>query len=596
MYYSDELVRDVIAANDIVDVVSRYVTLKRSGRGFVGLCPFHHEKTPSFHVSPDKQLYHCFGCGEGGSAVNFIMKAENLDFVEALKQLADNARIALPEPDQSGDRDEFYRRKQRTCQANTLAARFYYNYLVSEAAAKDALLYFMNRGFTRKTITAFGLGYAPAGRTALIEYMKTQGFEPDELALCGLAIIKDNKFIDKFRNRVMFPIIDVRGNVIGFGGRVMDDSIPKYLNSPETPAFNKSRNLFALNFAKNKQEEALILVEGYMDVISLHQVGITNVVATLGTALTEEQAKLICRYAKEVILCYDSDEAGVKATLRAIDILSAAGARVRVLSLPGVKDPDEYIGKHSAESFRTLSGKSPPSTQFRLNLLKTQYDLNNIDEKIRFVGEAAKVLAGLSSMVEADAYVNELAHTCDIKKESIYAEVKKIQSRQARYSRSGPGAVQAPSRTVDNSTAGPVQTELSQLRTSRLSGAERLLLSLIYRSKPAAKKAQAKLGEHSFSEPLHQQLAALCLRAWDADTPPDAVAITAHFAAQDAAYISGILCDRAVYEDETAAAEDLILTIQQELLKKQIKSETDPVRLQALLSEQAGLKRGGTPI
>lgn len=595
MFYPDETIRDVIAANDIIDVVSRYVALKKSGRGYMGLCPFHREKTPSFHVSPDKQLYHCFGCGEGGSVINFIMKAENLDFVEALKYLADNARIALPEPDTSASADEIYKTKQRIYQANSIAARFFYDYLTTNAAAKDALLYFMNRGITTRTITAFGLGFAPNSQNALIKFMKQHGYEPDELALCGLATAKNNRYIDRFRNRIMFPIIDVRGNVIGFGGRVMDDSVPKYLNSPETPAFNKKRNLFALNFAKNKRGDSLILVEGYMDVISLHQAGINNVVATLGTALTEEQAKLICRYAKNVILCYDSDEAGIKATLRAIDMLIAAGERVKVLNLPGAKDPDEFINKHSAESFMRHVRAALPSTQYRLDLLKKQYDLSKIEEKIRFAGEAAKILANLPDMIEVDAYASHLAETCDIKKESIYAEIKKIHSRKRRFGRNASSRTALPLKTIDNADVGPIQAEISHARKSRLSKAEQLLLALMYRNKAVSKKAEAAIGT-KFSDEAHTKLAKICYNAWNAGLSPDTVSIITEFDQKDAAYVSGILCDRSSYDDELAAAEDLILTIEEETIKQKLKTQTDPVKLQALLRKQAALKRGGTSI
>ena len=318
MLYSEELISEVIGANDIVDVIGMYTALKKSGRGFVGLCPFHSEKTPSFHVSPDKQLYHCFGCGEGGTVLTFVMKAENLDFVEGLKFLADRARIALPEPEANENADRLFKKKQRLISANTYAAKFFYHCLAASPEGAQARAYLKERAIAPKTAASFGLGFAPPGRNALINHLKSMGYSESELVDFGLATVRDNQFVDKFRNRVMFPIIDVRGNVIGFGGRVMDDSKPKYLNSPETAAFNKRLNLFALNFAKNKKSDALILVEGYMDVISLHQVGINNAVATLGTALTEEQTRLIARYAKDVVLCYDTDEAGVKATMRAI--------------------------------------------------------------------------------------------------------------------------------------------------------------------------------------------------------------------------------------------------------------------------------------
>lgn len=596
MFYSDEIIRDVISANDIIDVISGYVSLKKSGRGFMGLCPFHNEKTPSFHVSADKQLYHCFGCGEGGTVANFIMKAENLDFVETVKLLADKAHIALPEPDNAQASQETQVQKQRIYQANAVAARFFYNNLIGESG-KDALLYFTARGFLKKAITSFGLGYAQNSRNALIEHMKTLGYSPEELALFGLAIIKDDKIIDKFRNRIMFPIIDLRGNVIAFGGRVMDDSIPKYLNSPETLAFNKSRNLFALNFAKNSGTNILILVEGYMDVISLHQAGITNVVATLGTALTDDQAKLLVRYAKDIIICYDTDAAGSAATLRAIDILSAAGARVKTLIMQDAKDPDEYINKFSAESFTQLVNNAVAGTQFRLDLLKSQYNIDNIEEKIRFVGEAAKVLAGLENMIEVDAYVADLSESYDIKKESVFAEIKKIQGKQNRFKRIKSDQSLRTVSTSDSGSAqsGPIQMELTHSRTSKCANTEKLLISLIFSNKSVAKKAAAELKPEGYSDAVHKKLAELCYSYWEADTAPDVSKILSGFSPEDSSYIASILCKNSVYDDELSACTDFIQTIRLERLAKQIASETDPVRVNELVQKQAQLKKGEVP-
>ena len=592
MYYSEELVRDVIAANDIVDVVSGYVSLKKSGRGLMGLCPFHKEKSPSFHVSADKQMYHCFGCGEGGTVAHFIMKAENLDFVETLKLLADKARISLPEPDSSQNAKEIQSQRQRIYQANASAARFFYNSLTGDVG-KDALLYFVNRGFSKKTITSFGLGYAPNSRNALITHMTSLGYTPEELALFGLALIKDDKIIDKFRNRVMFPIIDLRGNVVAFGGRVMDDSIPKYLNSPETLAFVKSRNIYALNFAKNANAKSLILVEGYMDVISLHQVGITNVVATLGTALAEEQAKLLARYAKDIIICYDSDSAGIMAALRAIDIISSAGARAKVLTIMGAKDPDEYVNKYSAASFIELTGKAVAGTQFKLNQLKSQYDIDNIEEKIRFVSEAAAVLSGLDNMIEIDAYVVSLADNYDIKKESVYAEIKKIQGKQNRYKKAAtPGVELQP---VANADSGPIQTEIRQSGNSNLANAEKLLLNLIFSNKTVAKKAAVSIPSEQFSEPLHRKLAEFCYKCWDTDIAPGASSLLTVFSPEDTEYVSSILCGVPAFEDEVSAAGGLILSIHNEKLTQQIAQETDPVKVKAFIEQQVQLKKGEVP-
>jgi len=592
LYYSEELVRDVIAANDIVDIISGYVSLKKSGRGLMGLCPFHKEKSPSFHVSADKQLYHCFGCGEGGTVANFIMKAENLDFIETLKLLADKARISLPESDSSQNSQEMQSQKQRIYQANAAAARFFYNNLTGDTG-KDALLYFVNRGFSKKIITSFGLGYAPNSRSALITHMAALGFTPEELALFGLATIKDDKIIDKFRNRVMFPIIDLRGNVIAFGGRVMDDSIPKYLNSPETLAFVKSRNLYALNFAKNAGTGSLILVEGYMDVISLHQVGITNVVATLGTALGEDQAKLIVRYTKDVIICYDSDSAGIAAALRAIDILVSAGARAKVLTISGAKDPDEYINKYSAASFVELTGKAVAGTQFKLNQLKSQYSIDDIEEKIRFISESAKVLSALDNMIEIDAYVVSLADSYDIKKESVYAEIKKIQGRQKRYKKPGsPGIELQPLATSDS---GPVQMEIQHSRNGKLANTEKLLLFLMFSNKAVAKKSVSAMPPEQFSDPVHRKLAKLCYECWDTDIAPDAPSLISVFSPEDTEYVASILCAGSEFDDEVSAASNLIFNMHSEKLKQQITQETDPVKTRNLLEQQVRLKKGEVP-
>lgn len=601
MYYADDLVRDVLAANDIVDIISRYVTLKKSGRGFVGLCPFHNEKTPSFHVSPDKQLYHCFGCGEGGSVVNFVMKAENLDFVEALKYLADNANITLPEPDQHAPGETSHKNRQRNLSANTLAAKFFYSSLL-RPEGKAGLAYFSARGFVPRTITSFGLGFAPDTRDALLSHLKTYGYEPSELVDFGLAVIKGDSYVDKFRNRVMFPIIDVRGNVIGFGGRVMDDSKPKYLNSPDTPVFNKSQNLFALNFAKNGRDDTLILVEGYMDVISLHQAGVRNVIATLGTALTVQQSRLIARYAKNVVLCYDTDEAGIKATLRAIEIFADTDVRVRVLNLPGVKDPDEFIKKHGgSEMFLTCLKKAIPATQYRLNLLSQRYDVeHNIDDKVRFFAEAAKILLSTHNMVEVDTYAEALAQQYNIKKEFIYTELAKLQTTQQRFEKRRQAVkrpvVRAAPVAADKLSERPDSIE--ERVSPRILTAERSLLALIFTNRAAARRAESELAAPYFSTDLHRQLAQLCYDAWQRGRPPDSATIAANFEGEQERYVSEVLFNPAVYDDPLAAAEDLLRNIQLEKLTQMLKQETDPAVNQKLLQKIAKLKaqRGGSPI
>ena len=335
---SDDLISEICSDNDIIDYVSQYVPLKKSGKDYSGLCPFHHEKTPSFHVSQDKQLFHCFGCGASGNLVQFVMRMENLDFVDSLRVLADRAGIVIPEEDELTTED--HSRKQKILEMNKLSARFFHNCLKDKSIGGAAQKYFIKRRISWKTVVTYGLGYAPPDKTALVDYMKGKGYTERQLRDAGLAIDRNGRTIDKFRDRVMFPIINVRGDVIGFGGRIMNDQkeingykIPKYLNSSETPVFDKGRNLFSLNIAKNARERDLILCEGYMDVISTYQAGVSNIVATLGTAITPNQAKLMLRYANEILICYDSDEAGVKAALRAIDVISEAGGKSRVIRL-----------------------------------------------------------------------------------------------------------------------------------------------------------------------------------------------------------------------------------------------------------------------
>ena len=344
-YYPDELINEVISANNLVDVVGSYVKLKRSGNRYMGLCPFHSEKTPSFHVSADKQLYHCFGCGEGGSVVQFIMKMENLDFVEAIKQLAARANINLPEGNEKASDGEYFRKKQKMLEMYVTAARFYHSCLMAEGG-KTALAYLAARQIDRGTITHFGMGYSPNEYDALYNHLKEKGFDEGLMLESGLIrkSEKNGKPYDFFRDRVMIPIFDIRGNVIAFGGRTMVKSDGrKYMNSSDSMIFNKSKTLYALNFAKKNCSERIILVEGYMDVISLHKYGFTNAVAGLGTAFTPEHAKILSRYTKELVICYDSDEAGQAAVMRALPILSATDLKLKVMVIPDAKDADEYL-------------------------------------------------------------------------------------------------------------------------------------------------------------------------------------------------------------------------------------------------------------
>ena len=402
--YSEEIINDVRQSNDIVDVISQYVHLKRSGRNFFGLCPFHNEKSPSFSVSPDKQIFHCFGCGVGGNVITFISKIEGLNFIETVQMLAERANIQLPTLENSGDAQKEIL-KDKVYKVNEFAEEFYHQNLY-KPQAKLAQEYVKKRQLSNETLKSFKIGFS--GRiNELYQELKKQGFGEQEILESGLVNKNDRgQYIDRYRNRLMFPICDVRGRVIAFGGRVLDDSKPKYINSPENIVYSKGRHLFGLNVAKKGDTKKLLIVEGYMDVISLHQRGITNVVAPLGTALTEQQGWLLRKNSEQIILSFDSDEAGLQAKLRALEILQNMGCDLRVLQMEGAKDPDEYILKYGNVRFQSLVDKALSVIEFKVKILKKDLNLENTNDKIKFL--------------------NEIAKEYDISKEAIYAEVNKL--------------------------------------------------------------------------------------------------------------------------------------------------------------------------
>lgn len=413
---SEDTIQKVKEQNDIVDVISENVRLKKAGRNYSGLCPFHHEKTPSFSVSQDKQIYKCFGCGEAGNVITFVMKYKNLNFTEALKLLAERANIQIEEEGHKTVKKDPH---EKLYQVNTEAARYFYSNLKGSKSSKS---YFLGRGITESTIRRFGLGYALDSWVTLLKYLKSKGYTELDMFNAGL-IIKNEKgnYYDRFRNRVMFPVFDSKGRVIGFGGRVLDDSKPKYLNSPETAVFKKGTNLYGLNFSiKNKIENrTIIIVEGYMDCISLHQYGITNVVASLGTALTINQAKLLKRYADRIIISYDADLAGQSATLRGLEILKGEGFDVRVLTVPQGKDPDEYIRSNGRDAFIKLIDNALPFIEYRIKRAKEGIDFNNHEMVITFVKNATEIIAELNP-VEKDIYIKQISEEAGIKEQAIY--------------------------------------------------------------------------------------------------------------------------------------------------------------------------------
>ena len=432
MAFPEGFIQELKMRNDISEVAAPYVTLRRRGRNMVGLCPFHGEKTPSFNIYTENGSFYCFGCGVGGDVISFIMKIENLDYVDAVKFLAQRAGMAMPENTYD---DSMSKLKTRIYEANREAARFFYNTL-NLPVGKSGLDYLHGRMLSDRTIRHFGLGYADDDWSSLTNHLKSKGFSESELIAANLAVKRRSGGVyDRFSNRVIFPIIDLRGNVIAFGGRIMTDEKPKYLNTSDTPVFKKSENLFSLNNAKNAGTRTLLLCEGYMDVIAVNQAGFNNAVATLGTSLTSEQAMLMKRYADEVIICYDADEAGQKATSRAIPLLRNAGLLVRVLTVPNGKDPDEYIKSQGADgpaAFAALMEKSGNDIDYRLQKLRADYLLDTADGRVGYLEAAAAVIASIQSPIEQDVYASKLCKEFEIDKNAFSEQLKKLSRKRYR--------------------------------------------------------------------------------------------------------------------------------------------------------------------
>ena len=425
--YSDELIDEIKSKNDIVDIISQYVVLKRSGRNFFGLCPFHKEKSPSFSVSPDKQIFHCFGCGVGGDVFRFISKIENVSFKEAIETLAEKSGVELPALDGQVD-TRLMQLRAKVYQINELAAQFYHENLYLPSA-KPAQEYVKKRKLDNKTLKKFLIGYSPNSFNELYTMLNQKNFTEEEILASSLVNkTKDGKFIDRFRGRLMFPIQDTKNRVIAFGGRVLDDSKPKYINSPENIVYSKGRHLFGLNVAKKGDLKKILIVEGYMDTISLHQRGISYAVASLGTALTEAQGRLLRNSSEQVIIGYDADGAGQAATMRGLEILQSLGCDIRILQLEGAKDPDEYIIKYGPERFEKKVEQSISLVEFKVKVLKNNLNIENANDKIKFLKEIAKVLQKINNEIEKEVYADKIAKEYQISKEAIYAEINKLEN------------------------------------------------------------------------------------------------------------------------------------------------------------------------
>ena len=496
-FLPDEWIDEVREKNDIVDVISEYVLLKPQGKGFFGLCPFHAEKTPSFHVNPEKQLYHCFGCGAGGNVFTFVMAMEKLDFMEAVKFLAERAGMALPQTTQA---EEFIRsknRRDRIYQINREAARYYHRMLFSPEGGR-ALSYLKSRGVDLNTIRRFGIGYAPDGWENAKRHLLSLGFEEELLVESGIAVSSKGRSYDRFRNRVVFPIIKPRGLVVGFGGRVLDDSLPKYLNSPESAVFHKSSTLFGLNLIRGGSSlDHMIIAEGYMDVVTLHRFGFKNAVASLGTSLTQQQAKLIRRYTQQVYIAYDGDTAGQKATLRGLDILQDAGLRVKVILFPEDMDPDEVLRKYGAEFFKKLMDKAVSLVDYKLDRLRSQYNLDIPEGRAGYATEAARILVQIPNLLERDVHIQRLETQTGFSSRLLYQEIARLEGLAQRES---------VKRHLDGNNRYVGKKAADRESVPGHIKAERYLVNLMASNDWLAKKITEKVEEEHFEEPINREI------------------------------------------------------------------------------------------
>lgn len=498
-YLPEDWIEEVRLANDIVEVINEYLPLKPSGKGFFGLCPFHSEKTPSFHVDPEKQLFHCFGCGIGGNVITYIMKIERLEFVDAVKWLAERKGISMPDSIESEKKEEIKERREILYQLQRCAARYFYTQLFN-SSGKEALSYLFSRGLDYKTIKIFGLGFALDSWDSIIKFLMEQGYKQELIIESGLALENKGRVYDRFRNRIIFPIIDYRDRVIGFGGRVLDDGLPKYLNSPESPVFDKRNTLFGINLVKKLRPlDSIIVVEGYMDVITLYQFGIKNVVASLGTSLTEGQAKLLRRYAREVYIAYDGDSAGQKATLRGLDILKNAGCNVRVIRFPQGMDPDEILRIKGREYFLKLMDKSLTLVDYKLDCLSQELDLNDEEGRVNFATQAANILLDVDNVLERDVHIQRIKSLTGFKTELLYRQIELMENKRGR---------ERVKRNVFGNNRHVEEMQNTRAGTLVASDvkAERALVWLMAQNERIAKKIVDKIAEIEFKNKIHKQI------------------------------------------------------------------------------------------
>ncbi len=583
MYYPEEIIEEVRMRNDIVDVISGYVKLQKKGSNYFGLCPFHSEKSPSFSVSSTKQMYYCFGCGAGGNVITFVMEYENFTFSEAVKMLADRAGIDLPEVEYSKEERAKADKRAVLLEINKLAANYFY-YQLHQPQGKIGYDYFKRRELKDDTIRRFGLGFANKTSSDLYQYLKSKGYKDEILKDTGLVTFDPRGTYDKFWNRVMFPIMDVNNRVIGFGGRVMGDGEPKYLNSPETMIFDKSRNLYGMNYARTSREKYILACEGYMDVIAMHQAGFTNAVASLGTAFTQQHAMLLKRYTDLVILTYDSDGAGIRAALRAIPILKEAGISTKVLSLKPYKDPDEFIKHMGADAFRERIAQAKNSFLFEVDVLKQEYDLRDPEQKTKFYNALARKLLEFPEALERDNYTQAVAKEHYIP----YEDLRRLVNRLGNQIGS------TPAKYTGNGTDSREKRRKTE-RDDGMKKSQRLLLTWLIERPNLYEKIKDVISADDFREPLYHQVAEMVFAELQQGSVNPA-GILNRFINDEEQYrevaklFHASLQDSLNNEEQRKAFSETVMRVRKNSLDHASRNATDIVELQRIIREQAALK------
>ena len=578
MYYPDDVIEEVRARNDIVDVISQYVTLKKKGANYFGLCPFHNEKSPSFSVSPGKQMYYCFGCGAGGNVITFIMEYENYSFGEALKYLADRAGITLPEAEDSKEARAQRDLKNTLLEINRLAANYFY-YQLKQPQGRPGYEYLKNRRLSDETITHFGLGFANKTPDDLYRYMRSKGYDDSILKETGLFFIEERGARDKFWNRVMFPILDVNNRVIGFGGRVMGDGEPKYLNSPETKLFDKSRNLFGLNFARKSREKYLLICEGYMDVIAMHQAGFTNAVASLGTAFTAQHALLLKRYTDQAVLTYDSDGAGIRAALRAIPILKEAGISAKVLNMKPYKDPDEFIKNLGREEFQKRIDEAVNSFLFEISVIRSEYNMQDPESKTGFYNAVAKKLLEFPEKLERDNYTEAVAREYMIPAEDLKRLVNSLGER-------GGFALRMPEQE---------RPKKKKEKDDGVRKSQRLLLTWLIEEPKLFETIRGIITPEDFTDELYKRAAGLVFDEYEKNGSIEPARVLNHFIEGDeqyreaAALFNARLDESLSNEEQRKAFSETIKKIKRFSLEERSKKASDIRELQEIIRQKSEL-------